>query len=287
MAASINASTSAGVVTTADTSGNLNLQSGGTTIVALTSTGAAVTGTLSASAKFTLSGVLNEAMKLTASASGTNGAASYINWYRADGTTSKGYIGYATADTTTFTIGNELGGNIALSGLVVIGTSAPISAGKTTVSFNGLTQNGIVVDNNTGTANASFMVFSNSGDGNGGAISRVGSTAACAYNTTSDYRAKNLFGKFFGASEILSKHIVYDGEFKGGEHRMPLMVAHEVKEVSPWAVTGEKDAVDDKGVPKYQQMAVGAQEALLIAGWQEHERIIQELTARIAALEPK
>jgi hypothetical protein len=48
MAASINASTSGGVVTTADTSGNLNLQSNGTTIVALTSTGAAVTGTLSA-----------------------------------------------------------------------------------------------------------------------------------------------------------------------------------------------------------------------------------------------
>ena len=46
MAASINASTSAGVVTTADTTGNLNLQSNGTTIVALTSTGAAVTGTL-------------------------------------------------------------------------------------------------------------------------------------------------------------------------------------------------------------------------------------------------
>jgi hypothetical protein len=49
MASTINASTSAGVVTTADTSGNLNLQSNGTTIVALTSTGAAVTGTLSAS----------------------------------------------------------------------------------------------------------------------------------------------------------------------------------------------------------------------------------------------
>jgi len=53
MAASINASTSAGVVTTADTSGDLNLQSNGTTIVALTSTGAAVTGTLSASGKIT------------------------------------------------------------------------------------------------------------------------------------------------------------------------------------------------------------------------------------------
>ena len=45
MAASINASTSAGVVTTADTSGNLNLQSNGTTKLAITSTGTAVAGT--------------------------------------------------------------------------------------------------------------------------------------------------------------------------------------------------------------------------------------------------
>ena len=49
MAASINASTSAGVVTTADTSGNLNLQSNGTTIIGYTSAGAAVTGTLTGS----------------------------------------------------------------------------------------------------------------------------------------------------------------------------------------------------------------------------------------------
>jgi hypothetical protein len=49
MATIINASTSAGLVQTADTSGNLNLQSNGSTIVAVTSTGVAVTGTLSAS----------------------------------------------------------------------------------------------------------------------------------------------------------------------------------------------------------------------------------------------
>jgi len=44
----INASTTAGLIQTADTTGNLSLQSNGTTILALTSAGAAVTGTLSA-----------------------------------------------------------------------------------------------------------------------------------------------------------------------------------------------------------------------------------------------
>ena len=56
MAASINASTSAGVVTTADTSGNLNLQSNGTTIIGYTSTGVTVTGTLSSTGSVTTDG---------------------------------------------------------------------------------------------------------------------------------------------------------------------------------------------------------------------------------------
>ncbi len=49
MAVTINASTSAGLVQSADTTGNLNIQSNGSTVVAVTSAGAAVTGTLSAS----------------------------------------------------------------------------------------------------------------------------------------------------------------------------------------------------------------------------------------------
>lgn len=51
MASSINASTSGagGLITTADNTGNLNLQSGGSTVLALTSSGVAITGTLTAS----------------------------------------------------------------------------------------------------------------------------------------------------------------------------------------------------------------------------------------------
>ena len=54
MASSINASLTAGIVQTADTSGNLNLQSGGSTKLAVTSAGVAVTGTLSSTGNTTL-----------------------------------------------------------------------------------------------------------------------------------------------------------------------------------------------------------------------------------------
>jgi hypothetical protein len=43
MAVTLNASTTAGLVTSADTSGNLNLQSGGSTKIAVTSAGVTVT----------------------------------------------------------------------------------------------------------------------------------------------------------------------------------------------------------------------------------------------------
>jgi hypothetical protein len=60
MASSINASTGpgGGVATTADASGNLNLQSNGSTVVAVTSTGVAVTGTLAVSGAVTLTTAL-------------------------------------------------------------------------------------------------------------------------------------------------------------------------------------------------------------------------------------
>ena len=59
--ASINAATAGGggVITTSDATGNLNIQSAGSTVVAVTATGVAVTGTLAATGAVTLTGSLN------------------------------------------------------------------------------------------------------------------------------------------------------------------------------------------------------------------------------------
>ena len=58
MASSLNASTAGGggVIVTSDATGNLNIQSGGSTVVAVTSAGVAVTGTLSATGASTFTG---------------------------------------------------------------------------------------------------------------------------------------------------------------------------------------------------------------------------------------
>jgi len=56
------------------------------------------------------------------------------------------------------------------------------------------------------------------------------------------------------------------------------LVAHEVKEVAPYCVTGKKDAVNEEGNPIYQQMDHQVLVPLLIAE-------IQQLRIRVAALE--
>ena len=69
MAVTINASTTAGLVQTADTTGNLSLQSNGTTIAALTSAGLAVTGAGSFSTTLGVTGAISFSSTLAGSVS--------------------------------------------------------------------------------------------------------------------------------------------------------------------------------------------------------------------------
>jgi hypothetical protein len=99
-----------------------------------------------------------------------------------------------------------------------------------------------------------------------------------AYNTTSDYRAKDVTGPVANSGATIDALKVYNGKMKGATVERPMLVAHEAQEVTPYAVTGEKDAVDEDGKPKYQQMDVSSLVPLLIAE-------IQSLRARVAQLE--
>jgi hypothetical protein len=99
-----------------------------------------------------------------------------------------------------------------------------------------------------------------------------------AYNTTSDYRAKDVTGPVANSGATIDALKVYNGKIKGATVERPMLIAHEAQEVTPYAVTGEKDAVEEDGKPKYQQMDVSSLVPLLIAE-------IQSLRARVAQLE--
>jgi hypothetical protein len=125
-----------------------------------------------------------------------------------------------------------------------------------------------------------FLYFGTEANGSTqrGSINYNRAGGLVAYNTTSDYRAKDILGPVASPGATIDALKVYEGQMKGATQSRPMLVAHEAQAVAPYSVTGEKDAVNDDGTPKFQQMDVSSLVPLLIAE-------IQSLRARVAALE--
>jgi hypothetical protein len=100
------------------------------------------------------------------------------------------------------------------------------------------------------------------------------------YNTTSDYRAKTIIGPVTNSGELVDALKVYVGKMNGATAERPMLIAHEAQEVAPYAVSGEKDAVDKDGKPVYQQIDVSSLVPLLLAE-------VKSLRQRVAELEAK
>jgi hypothetical protein len=105
------------------------------------------------------------------------------------------------------------------------------------------------------------------------------------YNTSSDYRLKNTIAPMTGALDkvALLKPCTYKWNIDGSDSQG--FIAHELAEVVPECVTGEKDAVDAEGKPIYQGIDTSHLVATLTAAIQEQQALIQAMSARIAALE--
>ena len=97
------------------------------------------------------------------------------------------------------------------------------------------------------------------------------------YNTTSDYRAKDISGPVSNSGALIDSVPVYMGKMKWATEERPMFIAHETPS---YAHTGTKDAVDADGNPVYQQMDASA---LIPVMWAE----IQDLRKRLATLEAK
>jgi hypothetical protein len=98
-------------------------------------------------------------------------------------------------------------------------------------------------------------------------------TSSTTYSTSSDYRLKEDLQDFAGL-DMVSKIPVYDFKWKTNESRSYGVMAHELQEVLPDAVVGEKDAEEMQGVD-YSKIVT-----LLV-------KAIQELKAEIEILKNK
>jgi hypothetical protein len=136
------------------------------------------------------------------------------------------------------------------------------------------------------TGNNAFVNFYTEASPTGrGSITYNRGGGLVAYNTTSDYRAKTVTGPVQNALSKLTSLKPSTGRMNGAEFDIDFFVAHELQEVVPSAVTGEKDAVKEDGTPIYQMVDKSALIPLLTAAIQEQQALITALTARITALE--
>jgi hypothetical protein len=138
---------------------------------------------------------------------------------------------------------------ITSGGLVLIGaTSALINESSLGIVSNGNTAtfkstlnggNPLLVWNTASGSQNQIQFFTGSSYTSAGSITSNGSVTS--YNVTSDYRLKQDFKPFNGL-DLVSKIKVYDYEWKSDNSRMNGVIAHELQEVVPYAVSGEKDA---------------------------------------------
>lgn len=170
------------------------------------------------------------------------------------------------------------------SGQVSIGTTSPVSAGWLTLNYDGQNYNGLMTRTTTSGTYYGAM-FKNVSDAFVGNISV--SASATAYNTSSDYRLKDNVAPMTGALSrvALLKPVTYSWKIDGSAGEG--FIAHELQEVCPLAVTGEKDAVNEDGSVKSQSIDVSFLVATLTAAIQELKAIVDTQAQRIAVLEAK
>jgi hypothetical protein len=169
---------------------------------------------------------------------------------------------------------------------VLVGTTSTIgaTAGAIQVKFQGDTvRNGIGLMT---TETTGYMAaFYNSSATLVGNIYFNGSSTA--FNTSSDYRLKENIAPMTGALGVVQqlKPVTYDWKSNGSSSQG--FIAHELAEIIPDAVTGEKDAVNADGSIKPQGIDTSFLVATLTAAIQEQQALIENLTTRLNALEGK
>jgi hypothetical protein len=159
------------------------------------------------------------------------------------------------------------------SGNLLVGATATTNAAKMLVQFTSVS-NGLYLDETSNTSATQYMRFSQSGTVSG-SITRVGTTAAVLYNTTSDSRAKHDIVDAPEASSLIDaiqvrsfKWNADDSEYRYG------FIAQELVTVAPEAVHQPEDPDEMMGVDYSKLVPMLVKE-------------LQSVRARLAELEGK
>ena len=218
---------------------------------------------------------------------------------------------------TATSTGLGVNGNATVSGLTTFGTP-PDSLPSNNASGSGATMSSSGKLSMLGDSDWSLGIGRHTTEGQvaffyygGSIVGNISVTASStAYNTSSDYRLKENITPVQGAADIVKamQPVTYTFKSDGSWHDG--FLAHELQELHPRAVTGEKDAMRDedyevtpavigeggavvteavmgtRSVPDYQGVDYSKITPILTAALQEALTKIDALEARVTALEP-
>ena len=287
MASSINASTSGagGVITTADNTGILNLQTASTTAVTINSSQLVGVGTSSPTNSISISNPSVYAA-LSFDWTGDNAAKARIG---ANHTTGEVQYWATTNYFPTFYAGNSERMRVDTSGNCFWNGTSIIENTKYNFYFTSST-NGI--GSKTDTTSTSYHVRWWNPNGVVGGVYTNGSNTT--YTTSSDYRLKENIIPMVGALDKVMQLNPVTYTWKADGSNGQGFIAHELQEIVPECVGGEKDAVNEDGSINPQGVDTSFLVATLTAAIQEQQtlivsqsELINSLTARVTALEAK
>jgi hypothetical protein len=203
---------------------------------------------------------------------------------------SNGYLAFGTNQTERarifasggVSIGNTTdpgAGNLSVNGNLYVGSTSNIVNSRFVTKFDQTGNSGLGIQNTSATATGYMVAFYNSSATLQGSITQT-SSLITAFNTTSDYRLKTepkLIQNALATVKALNpvSFTWVDGRKDNG------FLAHELQAVIPNCVTGEKDAVNENGTPKYQQMDNSGVIPFLVKAIQEQQLIIEQLKAKV------
>ena len=169
---------------------------------------------------------------------------------------------------------------IDASGTLLIGLTASSTTTSQEISYT-TAKNGTRYINPSSSFSAAIDFVAN-----GAQVGRITTSgSATTYSTSSDYRLKNSVTPITTGLATVSalKPVTYrwNADDSDGEG----FIAHELQEVVPLAVIGEKDAVNEDGSIKPQGVDYSKIVVHLVAAVQEQQATITALTTRISALE--